>query len=332
MNNNNQHVLLEVNRWLRDGHSVWLGTVVKTWGSSPRPVGSLMACVPGVGLCGSLSGGCIEEYLLEQLTESSLQRRAPLLKNFGGTEAEQEQFQLPCGGQLLVCLEYLEPDVEVINHFRDLLQYVSQRETVTRTVGINDGALTLERGSGLQELQLDDQRLSHPLTPDWRMLLTGCGEVTRCVAELAMALEFSVTICDFRSSFTEGWTMPGTELYTGFPDDLIRQGFSDRHCAIITLAHDPRVDDMALMAALDTEAFYVGAMGSSRTSQKRRERLRQLDIPDSQIDQLHAPAGYATGSKTPWEIAISVMAEVIAERKKAVLQQSACHHGQPHAA
>ena len=323
MNNNNEHVLDDICRWLQAGHSIWLGTVVKTWGSSPRPVGSLMAYVPGVGLSGSLSGGCIEEHLLVTLKEEGMQQRAPMLQSFGGESEQQGLFQLPCGGELLICLEYLRPVSNHIQHFQNILERVAQRESVARMVDLNNGQMSLTYEPESKQLQLDQFSLYHPLMPGWRMLLTGCGEVTRCVAELAKTLDFSVTVCDFRPDFVEGWSMDGVTLFTGFPDDLIQKKYSDHYSAVITLAHDPRVDDMALLAALDGDAFYVGAMGSTRTSDKRRQRLLQLDMTQQQIDKLHAPAGYSTGSKTPWEIAISIMAEVIAVRKQASINSRA---------
>ena len=146
------------------------------------------------------------------------------------------------------------------------------------------------------------------------MLLTGTGEVSRCVAELATATGFTVTICDFRRAFLDNCDIANADIVEAFPDDLIRESFHDSHSAIITLAHDPRIDDMALMQALTSDAFYIGAMGSQRTSDKRLVRLHELGLTQVQTGRLHAPAGYPTGSKTPWEIAISVMAEVIAAR------------------
>ncbi|WP_062268275.1 XdhC family protein [Endozoicomonas arenosclerae] len=323
MKNTHQQVLLDTQRWLQSGQAVWLGTVLKTWGSSPRPVGSVMAFSPGAGLSGSLSGGCIEEYLLEQLQAEEQDKTTPVLQVFGETVEQQERFSLPCGGTLLICLEYLRPSKTTLEHINALLDALNRRDQVTRVIDLDTGSLSLDYQSEYHQLSFNGGAIHHPFHPEWQMLLTGCGEVTRCVATLAQALDFSVEVCDFRPAFTEGWSMDGVKLHRGFPDERVQERFNDERTAIITLAHDPRVDDMALMAALKTHAFYIGAMGSRKTSESRRKRLSELDVSEAEIGRLHAPAGFATGSKTPWEIAVSIMAEVTAARSKQSVSHSA---------
>ena len=144
--------------------------------------------------------------------------------------------------------------------------------------------------------------------------MVGAGEVARCVAEIAKNLEFDITLCDFRDEFLQGWQVDGVTVIKGMPDDLIAESFTDKHCAIIALAHDPRIDDMAMLEALNSNAFYIGAMGSLKTSTKRRERLLALDIKQKQLEKLHAPIGMDIGSKTPYEIALSIMAHVVQYR------------------
>jgi xanthine dehydrogenase accessory factor len=150
--------------------------------------------------------------------------------------------------------------------------------------------------------------------PQFRMLLLGAGEVSYYVAQIATTVDFSVTLCEPRETFLQGFQQKGVEVIQCLPDDLVRERFSDPYCAVLALAHDPRVDDMALMEALKTDAFYIGAMGSLRTSEDRRERLAQLDCSSAEISQLHGPIGFDIGSKKPAEIAISIMAQVLAER------------------
>lgn len=145
--------------------------------------------------------------------------------------------------------------------------------------------------------------------------MVGAGEVARCVAEIAKNLEFDITLCDFRDEFLQGWQADGVTVIKGMPDDLIAESFHDRRCAIIALAHDPRIDDMAMLEALNSDAFYVGAMGSVATSEKRRARLLELGISQTNLDKLHAPIGVDIGSKTPYEIALSIMADVICHRR-----------------
>jgi len=138
--------------------------------------------------------------------------------------------------------------------------------------------------------------------------------VAKFVAEMAIALEYDVTLCDPRPNYLDNWHVPGVETTAQLPDDVVRERFSNPYSGIIALAHDPRVDDMALMEALKTNAFYIGAMGSIKTSAARRERLPELGLNDKEISRLHAPIGFQIYSKTPAEIAIAVMAEVTAVR------------------
>jgi xanthine dehydrogenase accessory factor len=148
----------------------------------------------------------------------------------------------------------------------------------------------------------------------YRLLLLGAGDVARYVAEMALALEYDVMLCDPRPQYLDNWDVEGVETTPRLPDDVVREGFSNPYSGIIALAHDPRVDDMALMEALKTKAFYIGAMGSERTSAARRERLPELGLSEDEIDNLRAPIGLQIESKTPAEIAISIMAEVTAVR------------------
>lgn len=305
----NRFVLAQCLQWLKKGYQPFLATVVKTYGSSPRPQGSLMAWCAEEGIVGSLSGGCIEEALIEQLNTQTI--TTPSLITYGKTPEEQTRLQLPCGGHLQVWLEQLTQNDKT--HFDQLLENLKQGKSTGRQVGINSGEFSIVE---IQTTQLSNTHWQHRLTPDFHLLLIGAGEVSRCVAELAQKLEFAVSLCDYRETFLQGWQVPGVTIYKSMPDDLIRESFAHNHCAILCLAHDPRLDDMALMQALKTDAFYVGAMGSKVSTQKRKERLTQLEISPQQIEKLHAPIGINIPSKTPYEIAISIMAELIQAKAK----------------
>ena len=164
------------------------------------------------------------------------------------------------------------------------------------------------------DIQRSPTEIIHTLKPHDKLLLIGAGEVSRCLAEICKNLEFEITLCDFRDEFLQGWQVEGVNVIKAMPDDLIAESFHDNHCAIVALAHDPRVDDMAMMQALKTDAFYVGAMGSIVTSNKRRERLLDLELDKEHIEKLHAPIGLDIHSRTPYEIAVSIAAQLIAER------------------
>lgn len=318
-----QQIIGRTLQWLGSEQSVWLCTILKTWGSSPRPVGAMMACTPEGDLIGSISGGCIEEDFLEQLRNGQLKQRfheegsVPFVVKYGVTAEEQARLKLPCGGQLHVLLELIEPTDQNKGIFARLLDALEQHTSISRIVNLESGAISTADESRDDAVVIQGNRMSHSLSPMYRLLLLGAGDVAKYVAEMARALEYDVTLCDPRPNYLDNWEVEGVEKTSRLPDDVVRERFSNPYSGIVALAHDPRVDDMALMEALKTEAFYVGAMGSERTSAARRERLPELGLSQEEIERLHAPIGFQIESKTPAEIAISIMAEVTAEKYRA---------------
>ena len=316
-----------VAEWLKSGEQVWLCTIVETWGASPRPAGSVMAFHPKYGIIGSLSGGCIEENLVRRFSISSSEsqiNRKPVIHEYAITSGDQEKYTLPCGGQLSLLIEHLKPEPATIDHISTILNAFEGRCRIRRRVSLLDATLSFEESALGADVELSEVAVSVVFGPDFNMLLLGAGEVSRYVAQLAMTVDFKVTLCDPRERFLQGWQLGGVEVLQCLPDDLIRERFSDDHSAIIALAHDPRVDDMGLMEALKTEAFYVGAMGSERTTENRRSRLLQLDLQQCEINKLHGPIGFDIGSKKPPEIAISIMAQVLEKRHQFIRSKQSC--------
>lgn len=319
-----QQIVTHVSKWLESDRPVWLCTILKTWGSSPRPIGAMMACTLDGELVGSISGGCIEEDFLEQLRNGQLKSQydaegsKPFKVMYGMTEEEQARLKLPCGGQLHVLLEFIEPTASNKTVFAELISALENHTHISRLVDLQTGAISVSAESREAAVVIRDEIMSHSLSPMYRLLLLGAGDVAKYVAEMALALEYDVTLCDPRPNYLDNWEVDGVEKTSRLPDDVVRERFSNPYSGIIALAHDPRVDDMALMEALKTDAFYVGAMGSERTSAARRERLPELGLSKDEIDILHAPIGFQIQSKTPAEIAISIMAEVTAKRHGAL--------------
>ena len=263
---------------------------------------------------GSLSSGCIEDVLLEELRELGTSN-APFLRTFGHESSEQTKIELPCGGSLDVLLEW--HTFTSISHFEQLLSSLNQRKSVCRRNDFETGELSVREGESLSTtIALSKTGLSHTLGPVERLLILGLGEPARYLIPIAETLEFEVSLCDPRKEVVDRTDLPsGVTLYTDIlPDDLIQRQFNDRSCAIVALAHDPRVDDLGLIAALETEAFYVGGLGSAITSEKRLERLESLGVSKSRLSALHAPIGIDIASKTPPEIAISIAAQLVAVR------------------
>lgn len=275
---------------------------------------------------GSLSGGCIEEQLIQQVSEKQLANQANAQKaviiNYGITKEDQERLKLPCGGQLRVLIELIEPCSASAEQVSELIKVLNDKEQRVRCVHLNPYVATLEQSVNLSTPEIKENQVRYPIGPTHQLLIMGVGDITFHLAQLAAAAGFRVTVCDPRENFREGWDNPGVELLSDYPDDVIRQRFSDEFSAIVAVSHDPRVDDMALMEALTTEAFYVGAMGSKVTTEKRVARLRELALSEQQIARLHAPIGLPIGSKTPIEIAVSIMAQLIFERRQKRQQMS----------
>ena len=306
-------VLRRARDWLRVGHGVTLYTVVETWGSAPRPVGALLALRDDGQVEGSVSGGCVEDDLLARNPADADLTQVCELITYGITREESARFGLPCGGTLRLVREpLLDP-----GWIDELLQRCAAHECVLRRLDLATGSVSLARTEPGQPLSFDGATLNAPFGPGWRILLIGAGQLSRYVAELSVGLGFDVLICDPRDGYRHDWQADQVRFVEGMPDDAVLAIEPDAHTAIVALTHDPRLDDMALLSALKSEAFYVGALGSRRNNDQRRTRLRTLGLSEAEVARLHGPIGLAIGSRTPAEIALSLMAEVVAIRNGA---------------
>ena len=304
------NVLRSVLTWREAGQRVLLYTVVQTWGSAPRPPGAMLALRGDGMLIGSVSGGCIEDDLVARLRDGRLDspRPAVALVTYGVTREEAARFGLPCGGTLRLT----EEEVGEADWVRELLRRCENHELVARELDLASGAVSLAPASREDTLSFDEGRLRAVYGPRWRLLLIGAGQLSRYVGEMARMLDFEVLICDPREEFAFGWEDRNARFVPGMPDDAVLAIEPDERTAIVALTHDPRLDDMALLTALESRAFYVGALGSRVNSAKRRERLAELGLPREAIDRLHGPIGLPIGSHTPPEIALSLMAQIVA--------------------
>ncbi|MEM7219093.1 MAG: XdhC family protein [Pseudomonadota bacterium] len=311
-------VLTSALQWLRQGEPSWLATVVQTWGSSPRPAGSLLAANRSGSIVGSLSGGCVEDDLIDKLVAGDIAAEHPEFFRYGVTPEETERLGLPCGGNLDVVVEPLYADADGLARLERIQATVAARRCIERTLDLNTGTTHLADVERFRQLAWneDTQRLTQTFGPRQQLFIIGAGMVSAYLAEFARSLEFDITVCDPREHLLNDFQVKGVRTVCDMPDDAIRAGASDAQSAIVALTHDPRIDDMGLLEALTTDAFYIGAMGSTRTSAARRERLAALDVPAALIDRLRAPIGLSIGSKTPPEIAIAILAEIIEVRTK----------------
>jgi xanthine dehydrogenase accessory factor len=316
-----QQVVRKVKQWLEADKVCWVCTIVETFGSSPRPVGSLLACDEEGEIIGSLSGGCVEDDLIDRLRFGSLDTARPHIEEYGLSAEENERLGLPCGGRLGVMVEKVEPNAASLEHVNEILSALDKRSCIQRVVDLNTGQYSLQSVDRFMALELSGQQMKQTFGPRFLMLLIGAGQLSVSLAEIAQMLDYRVLVCDPRQQMVDHWPLPEVECVQMMPDDVVRERAGDPYSIIITLTHDPRIDDLALMDALTTDAFYVGALGSDRTTAKRLPRLKDLDLTDQQIAKLHAPVGLKLGSKTPPEIAIAILAELTqirAEHRKQV--------------
>lgn len=308
MDSVNLEVLRRTVEWTAEGVPVTLATVVRTWGSSPRPEGALLAIAGDGRLVGSVSGGCIEDDLLDRLRSERPAR--PEHVTYGVTAEQTRRFGLPCGGKLELVLEPVGPG----HQFDETLAAIERGRLVARRLDLATGAVALLTDVPDSAVVFDGGTLVSAFGPRWRMLIIGAGQLSRYLAEFALALDYQVTIVEPREEYRESWAMPGAAMTSEMPDDAVIAMRPDRRTVIIGATHDPKLDDLALIDALQTEAFYVGAIGSRANSEARRERLRLFDLGDAEIGRLHGPVGLPLGSRTPPEIALAVLADVTARR------------------
>ncbi len=306
--------------WLADGHRATLATVVRTWGSAPRPIGAMLAIRDDGHVVGSVSGGCVEDDLIARVkdfqTKNQIADGKPEVVSYGVTTEQAARFGLPCGGTLQLVLE----PVSVGAKLGELLATIERHELVARFLDMDTGGVRLEAGRWSDALEFDGKTLKSIHGPRWRLLIIGAGQTSRFLAQMAQALDYQVTVCDPREEYADEWNVAGATLVRGYPDDVVLEMNPDAHLAVVAVTHDPKLDDAALLEALKSPAFYVGALGSRANNEKRRKRLADFDLSAAEIARLFGPVGLKIGSKTPPEIAVSILAEMTAVRRGVKLE------------
>lgn len=301
-------VLKACDDWLTRGLKCELVTVVQTWGASPRPPGAMLAVCEDGRVVGSVSGGCVEDDLIERVRREGMRRTSPEVVTYGVTAEEAHRFGLPCGGTIRLVVEPLSAQ----SCIPELLRRISGQELVCRRLNLKTGEVALAPGVPEQDVVYGETALSTLHGPRWRLLIIGAGQLSRFLAQVATGMDYQVLVCDPREEYRATWNLPGVEVVHMMPDDFITGMRPDSRCAVVALTHDPKLDDLALMEALRSKAFYVGAIGSRTNNARRRERLAQFDLDEAQLARLHGPVGLPIGSRLPSEIAISILAEMTA--------------------
>lgn len=314
MQSSDWEVLQRASDWLQQGYRAHLFTVIQTWGSAPRLPGAILVVREDGHLVGSVSGGCIEDDLADKARHQQLPTQ-PAILEYGIHQDEAQRFGIPCGGQLKIFAEPLTQATQLA----PMLQSLAQRRLLKRSVNLQSGEVRHQPVLPEGLPYLDNDWFHSYFGPQWRLLIIGANQLGSVLAAMAQALDFHVMICDPREEMRAEWHVEGADWLLGMPDDVVLDIAPDTHTAIVAVTHDPKLDDMALLEALKSEAFYIGALGSVKNQEKRKQRLRSFDLSEQEVNRLHGPVGLRIGSRTPAEIAVSILAELIQARSQ--LQQ-----------
>lgn len=313
MHSTDLQVLDAALHWSAAGQRFALITIARTWGSAPRPAGAWLALRADGLVAGSVSGGCVEDDLVTRMRAGELNGNAPFTLVYGVTQEEAASFGLPCGGTLELVVEPA-PEVALLQQLADHLQ---ARRLAARHIDLTNGRVTLHAAGREQALHWDGRILTTVHGPQWRLLLIGANQIARFLAPMAQALDYELVVCDPREEYCGSWDVPHTRLLRVMPDEAVLTLGADARTAVVALTHDPKLDDMALLEALKSPAFYVGALGSRANNQRRRDRLLQhFDLASDEVGRLHGPVGLPIGSRTPPEIAVSILAELTAVKNR----------------
>ncbi|MBF4986696.1 XdhC family protein [Methylophilus sp. 14] len=314
MQSSDWEVLQRASDWLQQGYRAHLFTVIQTWGSAPRLPGAILVVREDGHLVGSVSGGCIEDDLADKARHQQLPTQ-PAILEYGIHQDEAQRFGIPCGGQLKIFAEPLTQATQLA----PMLQSLAQRSLLKRSVNLQSGEVRHQPVLPEGLPYLDNDWFHSYFGPQWRLLIIGANQLGSVLAAMAQALDFHVMICDPREEMRAEWHVEGADWLPGMPDDVVLDIVPDPHTAIVAVTHDPKLDDMALLEALKSDAFYIGALGSVKNQEKRKQRLRSFDLSEQEVNRLHGPVGLRIGSRTPAEIAVSILAELIQARSQ--LQQ-----------
>ncbi|UQY35811.1 XdhC family protein [Pseudomonas fulva] len=304
-------VVQQARDWLQQGHAVWLCTVLSTFGSAPRAPGAMLVALPCGASCGSLSGGCVEEDFLERVQNAGFAPRNQIVRyGEGGLTPTRA---LPCGGVLDVLVEYLQPSEAALRMLGQVEQALGGGELLVREVPLGEGASHCRPASmGDAKIQRSAEQVSIRVGAVLRVVLAGWSPVAEFCAGFAVALGYEVIVCEPRVEVIAEVKVAGVQAIEILPARFIAEQGAHGATAILALTHDPRLDDPTLIEAVRTEAFYIGAMGSQRTSNKRLERLARLaGLKPEDMARIHAPIGLQLGSKSPAEIALATLADVL---------------------
>jgi xanthine dehydrogenase accessory factor len=322
--------------FLARGQKAALATVVTTWGSSPRPIGSLLAVTEGGAFTGSVSGGCVEGAVVGEADAVMKGAPAKLLK-FGISNEQAWDVGLACGGKVEILVAPLTGAKSALDTVADAQRkkrgavlatdiatgemtalVEDEQPADTFASSIADAARSALAQDASATVEIGNRRIFlNVFAPPSRLALVGAVHIAQALAPMAALAGYAVTVIDPRSAFATEARFPGVAIVHEWPDEALKTFVPDRRTAVITLTHDPKLDDPALAAALKSNAFYIGALGSRKTHAARLGRLKDQGFRDKDIARIHGPVGLAIGAVSPAEIAVAILAELTRDRRAA---------------
>jgi xanthine dehydrogenase accessory factor len=306
-------ILTPLSIWLKDKRKIALATVISTWGSSPRPVGGQMAIDQNGEIIGSVSGGCIEGAVITEGIKS-LSDGKTRVKDYGISNDMAWEVGLACGGELKVLIQPLQIEDKIIF---SIVERIRKREVIKLKINTKSGLRTIDKSISQQSSSFNQlmNEFIHIIDPKPRLFIIGAVHIAQELVKLATIADFEITLIDPRDHFATKKRFPNCQIINDWPDNALSKFKFDKATHLVTLTHDPKIDDPALIYSLKKNIGYVGSLGSKKTHQKRCERLSLLGFNQNDLNKIHGPIGLDIKAKNPAEIAISILGEIIQFRR-----------------
>lgn len=302
--------------WHEAGHLAALATVVETWGSAPRPVGAQLAISGAAEITGSVSGGCVESAVVSEALDA-VQDGKPRLLTYGVSDENAFEVGLACGGTIRILVEPVGSALPV-PMLKEIVTARAARQPIAYSVDLQSWERRLTGPCEFPERFRSDKSGFEEngafltlFNPPLKLVIIGAVHIAQALVPMAQIAGFDVTVIDPREAFATPARFPDTRLSHDWPDEALVAQPLDARTAVVTLTHDAKLDDPAIETVLGSKAFYLGCLGSTRTHAKRLERLKSAGFEDDQLARIHAPVGLNIGAKSPAEIAVSILAQLI---------------------
>ena len=307
-------ILTPTSIWLQQKRRIALATVISTWGSSPRPVGGQMAIDEKGEIIGSVSGGCIEGAVISEGI-NSINDGKLRIKDYGISNDLAWEIGLACGGELKVLIQPLDLEDKIVYLIVDKIK---RREIVKLRIDCSTGSKKIDDTLENQISHFDSSKneFIHIIDPKPRLFIIGAVHIAQALVSLANIADYEIILIDPRDHFATKDRFPNCKIINEWPDEALSKFHLDKSSHLVTLTHDPKIDDLALIHCMEKNFGYIGSLGSKKTHSKRCERLLEKGFNKIQLSKIHSPVGLDIKAKTPAEIATSILAEIINYRRR----------------